>query len=139
MCKTEEYIDGTKGGKIAFFGFIIIVLAFSSFVNFYTVDIEFTEASDIELSLKQQLPVLFAITIFYISLSGLILKFFNSYIKHGFWPPPGFPVPFRTRVSRLKHPLAVRVSVFVVLSLFVAYLGIKYYSWFKLYNIAVGI
>lgn len=139
MRKKETHIEGTREGKQTLLAYILVVIVFFLFANYYGNGVEISEAEDLEKALKSQLPVLFVNTVFYIGLSGLILWYAHKYIKHGYWPPPGFPVPFRTRVVKLKHPTAIKISVFLLLALFAFNVGITYYSWFALYRLAHGI
>ena len=139
MCKKEKYVEGTMEGKQTLLAYILVVAAFTLFVNYYGSGAEINEVSDVKKALKSQVPVLIAYTIFYVGLGGIVLIYGNKYIKHGYWPPPGLPVPFRTRIVKLKYPNIVKLSIFILLAMFIFHIYITYYSWFTMYKLAQGI
>ncbi|MEW8424928.1 MAG: hypothetical protein AB2654_05105 [Candidatus Thiodiazotropha sp.] len=130
----EKYIEGTREGKRAFVVFLIVIAAFVLLVYFLGSNTEAKDLGDLKAVLINHLPVLLTNTVFYIVLGWLIVKYSLSYLKHGFWPPPGLPVPFRTRVSYLKHPAIVKLFVLMVLLLFLLNIAINWYAWLSVYK-----
>ncbi|MBT2987328.1 MAG: hypothetical protein KME65_00045 [Candidatus Thiodiazotropha sp. (ex Ctena orbiculata)] len=121
---------------MALLGYIFIIATFMLFINLYGSGREVNGIGELEVTILSYLPVILAKTLFYAGIGWLIVKFSFRYLKHGSWPPPGFPVPFRTRVTYLKHPVAVKFSVFLVLLLLVLNIGTVYYSWFTMYQLS---
>ena len=86
------------------------------------------------LTQLQLIMALVSVTLF-VGLALLVIYFARLSIRHGSWPPPELPVPFRMRVVPITNPLKFWSFFAVLLALLLLPVGKQVYVWYTLFKI----
>jgi hypothetical protein len=133
----DRYVEGSARARIWYlFACAALVLAAVLLPQF---EVLFPWPQDTGAQLQaltrlQLIMTLVSVTLF-VGLALLVIFLARLSIRHGSWPPPEFPVPFRMRVVPITSPLKFWSFFAMLLGLLLLPVGAQVYFWYTLFKI----
>jgi hypothetical protein len=133
----DRYVEGSARARI---GYLIVCAALVlAAVLLPQFEVLFPLPQDTGARLQaltrlELIMALVSVTLF-VGVAVLVAFFARLSIRHGSWPPPEFPVPFRTRVIPITNRLKFWSFFAALLALGFLPVGKQVYVWYTLFKI----
>ncbi|SRR6266704_3138002 len=128
----DRYVEGSTRAKVWYFSVCAAVALALVLVNvlFPFPQKPWTQVSQIHAAAQRYLVGALLFAALFIPWSFRVVALARLSIKHGSWPPPGIPMPFRTRIVSVARPM-VYFLVAMLLGVPLA-VAAEFYGWYKL-------
>jgi len=134
----DRYVEGSTRAKVWYFIVCLAVALALVLVNvlFPVPQKPWTQVSQVQAAAQRYLAGALLFAVLLVPWSFRIVALARLSIRHGRWPPPGIPMPFRTRVFSIARPTVVYVLVAMLLGIPLLVVATEFYAWYKLSQIA---
>src|SRR2546425_594390 len=134
----DRYVEGSTRAKVWYFIVCLAVALALVLVNvlFPVPQKPWTQVSQVQATAQRYLAGALLFAVLLVPWSFRIVALARLSIRHGRWPPPGIPMPFRTRVFSIAHPTVVYILVAMLLGIPLLVVATEFYAWYKLSQIA---
>lgn len=133
----DRYVEGSTRAKVWYFSICVIAAVALVLLNIlFPYPESIHSVSQIQAVLERYLARSLLFTAFLVPLSFWTITVARLSIRHGYWPPPGVQVPFRTRTISIARPALVYLLVAIFLGAFLLLVAVSFYGWYKLSQIA---
>src|SRR6266571_78692 len=104
----DRYVEGSTRAKVWYFSVCAAVALALVLVNvlFPFPQKPWTQVSQIHAAAQRYLVGALLFAALFIPWSFRVVALARLSIKHGSWPPPGIPMPFRTRIVSVARSMA---------------------------------
>src|SRR6266446_4802788 len=103
----DRYVEGSTRAKVWYFSVCVAVALALVLVNvlFPFPQKPWTQVSQIHAAAQRYLVGALLFAALFIPWSFRVVALARLSIKHGSWPPPGIPMPFRTCIVSVARPM----------------------------------
>ena len=134
----DHHVEGSTRAKVWYFSVcgavaLALVLVNILFPHPQVID----SVSSIQAAAHRHLVVAALFAALLVPWSFRIVIIARQSIRHGYYPPPGVQMPFRTRVVAIAHPTKVYVLVAILLGIPLLVVATDLYAWYKLSQMAL--
>src|SRR5215831_6691841 len=126
----DQYVEGSTRAKVWFFSLCgVVALALVLLYVLFPYPDALRTAADIQALAQTHLARAVLLASFLVPFSFRVITLARRSAKHGQWPPPGIPLPFRTRVKPVR-PGLVYALLAIVLCAYLVAVAASFYGWY---------
>ena len=129
--QAKRYVEASPKARLFFLVAILSWLALLLFLDRFNVwfPVHGTPTEKLVKTLDRGLVVLIVSVSFWLMLSTIMVFEAIWTVRSRQWPPHGHPMPFRTPVKEIKHPLTVWLFAGSIVAMYMTHIVINVASW----------
>ena len=126
----ERYIEGSYKARLVFFFVALLWAGLVLFLQRFDTwfPISGTPQEQLVQSSDRALLAAIIVTVFYLTLSGIVVFETIWTVRTRQWPPHG--MPFRTPIKEIKNPIMVWMFASSILAMYLGHIAIQVYAWY---------
>lgn len=127
----KRYIEGSYNARLVLFFLVLLwaglVLFLQRFDDWFPLT--GTPVEQVIQSSDRSRAGVIVQVVFYLTLSSIVVFEAIWTVRSRQWPPHGHPVPFRTQVKEITHPIKVWLLAGFILIMHMSLIALSVYSW----------